>query len=277
MIILLKKDGENMIEHWEITGDTHGDFSRFKNYCLITKQDPHTAIIILGDVGLNFTLDEQDNAMKNKLTKTYAFRIYCVRGNHEARPSDISDMHLIWDEDVNGEVWIQDKWPNIRYFKDVGVYCIGGYITGVIGGAYSVDKWYRLYMGRTWFANEQLDENERALALSTFKNGKVDFMLTHTCPISWEPTDLFLNGIDQNRVDKTMELMLEEIKENLDFKVWLFGHYHRDRLERPRVEQFFKNTEDMYNIWHRWEVYFATGNLDWWFNKSPNFYMGVEK
>lgn len=266
-----------MIENWEITGDTHGAFSRFENYCAIIKRNPHSAIIILGDAGFNFSLDEQDNAMKDKLTQMYAFRIYCVRGNHEARPSDIPDMHLIWDEDVNGEVWVQDKWPNIRYFKDYCIYTIAGYTCGIIGGAYSVDKWYRLEMGRRWFANEQLTEQEQKEALTLFKNANLDFMFTHTCPISWEPTDLFLHGINQSKVDKTMELFLEQIKEEINFKVWCFGHYHCDRLERPGVEQFFKSTENIHDIWQRWETYFTTGNLDWWFNKSPNFYMGVEK
>lgn len=266
-----------MIQRVLLTGDTHGEFSRFKNYSEELQQGPYTAIIILGDAGLNWTLDENDTHVKNMLSKRYRFRIYCVRGNHEARPEDVPGMHLIYDDDVGGEVWIQDKWQNIRYFKDIGIYHINSWKIGVIGGAYSVDKWYRLNHRMRWFENEQLTNTEQTEALQLFKGEYVDFMLTHTCPISWEPTDLFLNGIDQSKVDKTMELFLEKIKNIVDFKVWCFGHYHQDRIERPRVEQFFKDTEYMYDIWCRWETYFATGNLDWWLNKSPNFYMGVEK
>lgn len=266
-----------MINRVLLTGDTHGDFTRFRNYDKEIQQDPNTAIIILGDAGLNWTLDENDNRLKNKLTHLYQFKIYCVRGNHEARPEDVPGMKLVYDADVDGEVLVQDKWPNICYFKDVGIYYINRYKIGVIGGAYSVDKWYRLDRGGIWYANEQLTEQERNSALTLFRNQTVDFMFTHTCPVSWEPTDLFLRGIDQSRVDKTMELFLEQIKEKIDFKIWCFGHYHQDRLERPRVEQYFRDTEDIKKIWHRWEEYFTTGNLDWWLTKSPNFYMGVIK
>lgn len=265
-----------MIERWMITGDTHGDFSRFKNYNEDVKKNPNVAVIILGDAGFNFFLDERDNHTKNAIAKKYAFRIYCVRGNHEARPQDIADMQIIYDEDVDGEVYIQEKWPNIRYFMDWGIYEINGYSVGVIGGAYSVDKWYRLDRGAPWFSNEQLTAEERATALDFFADRDVDFMLTHSCPISWEPTDLFLPMIDQSRVDKTTEKFLEEIKDEVNAYIWLFGHYHNDRLERPYIEQFFRDTEDMENIFDRWKKWEKTGELDWWLTKSPNFYMGVQ-
>ena len=71
-----------MINRWLITGDCHGDFSRFRNYSEEIQNDSNTAVIILGDAGLNFFLDERDAHIKNLLSKKYAFSIYCVRGNH---------------------------------------------------------------------------------------------------------------------------------------------------------------------------------------------------
>ena len=267
-----------MIENWLITGDTHGDFTRFRNYDPAVQNDPNTAVIILGDAGLNWTLGENDVHMKNYLSKRYAFRIYCVRGNHEARPSDVPEMHLMYDEDVQGEVWVQDRWPNIRYFKDVAIYFIKDWHVGVIGGAYSVDKFYRLSRGAIWYENEQLNEQEQIQAETLFHDIDIDFMLTHTCPISWEPTDLFLAAIPQESVDKTTEKFLEGIKEDLEwFGVWCFGHYHADRIERPYVEQFFRDTENMDDIWKRWAKWEMERELDWWLVKSPNFYMGVEE
>ena len=264
-----------MIEKVWITGDTHRDFTRFRNYSDEDKNNPNLAVIILGDAGINYTLDEQDSQIKNKLSKLYKFRIYCVRGNHEARPQNVENMTMMYDRDVNGEVYYEEKWPNIRYFRDFSIYYILNYKIGVIGGAYSVDKWYRLQRGATWFENEQLNDAERMVAGKYFQGEKVDFMLTHTSPISWEPTDLFLGGIDQSKVDKTMELFLQEIRENLDFNIWLFAHYHTDRIERPYVEQFFKDTENIDDIWYRWQRYEDNGELDWWLAKSPNFYQGT--
>ena len=37
----------------------------------------------------------------------------------------------------------------------------------------------------------------------------------------------------------------DEVKNNIGFKVWLFGHYHADRLERPGVEMFHLDTEEL--------------------------------
>ena len=261
-----------MINHYLITGDTHGNFTRFKNYDDITQEDSETAIIILGDAGLNFFLDEYDAQLKNFLSKRFKFRIYCVRGNHEARPQNIPGMKLIYDEDVCGEVYMQEKWPQIRYFKDFGIYRLGQHPVAVVGGAYSVDKYYRLERGTGWFSDEQLTDDEMLECTAELTNQKVDFVLTHTCPICWEPRDLFLGFIDQSQVDKSMELFLEELAKCFSWKIWLFGHFHSDRLERPRVEQFFNDTEDIETIWGRWQRYEETGELPWWLNKSPLFF-----
>lgn len=267
-----------MITRFLITGDCHGDFSRFRNYNKEIQKDEHTAVIILGDAALNWTLDSYDNQIKNSLSKRYKFRIYCVRGNHEARPQDVPGMKLVYDEDVGGEVYLQDKWPNIRYFKDWGLYLIDGLEVAVVGGAYSVDKWYRLDHGGIWFENEQLNDEEMLSCTAEFTGMEVDIVLTHTCPACWEPTDLFLHGIDQSKVDKSMELFLEELGKCLGWKVWCFGHYHADRLERPGVEQFFKDTEDLKTVWQRWQEYESTDgeSLDWWLTKSPMFYANDE-
>ena len=52
-----------------------------------------------------------------------------------------------------------------------------------------------------------------------------DLVLSHTCPYLYEPTDLFLAGLDQSTVDSTMERYLGEIEFNLDYKRWAFGSF----------------------------------------------------
>jgi 3-oxoacid CoA-transferase subunit A len=261
-----------MINRWLITGDCHRDFSRFKYYTDEIKNDPNTAVIILGDAGINWTLDKNDDELKTSLCKNYKFYIYCVRGNHEARPQDVPGMKLIYDENVKGEVYYQEEWSTIRYFKDWGLYLINNFEVAVIGGAYSVDKWYRLACGARWFENEQLDDEEMINCTAELINSEVDFVLTHTCPIPWMPVDLFLSGIDQSRVDKSMELFLEEIAQCIGWKIWLFGHYHADRIERPYVEQYSTDTDDLNTIWKRWQDFDKTKEIEWWLVKSPMFY-----
>ena len=252
---------------WVITGDTHGQFGRFKNL----EQDPNTAIIILGDVGLNYNLNENDYAAKKGLCKKYPFTFYCVRGNHEARPGEHLGMKIINDENVGGPVWIEEEFPRIRYFCEWGKYTIAGLRTLVIGGAYSVDKHYRLAMGWKWFENEQLKPHEKAACARSVQDGTFDLVLTHTCPLSLQPTDLFLRGLDQSTVDNSTEVWLEEIAHTFEWKIWLFGHYHADRIEWPHVEQFYTEMEELNDIVRRWKVYDETKELDWWLPLSPRF------
>lgn len=254
-----------MIQRWIITGDTHRKFSRFKHL----DKTPNTGIIILGDAGLNYTLDKNDYDTKRALCKQYPYDFYCVRGNHEARPGDVPNMELRYDEDVKGWVWIEEDFPRIKYFQDWGFYEINGLRTLVIGGAYSVDKYWRVSRGAKWFENEQLSQNERDECLRAVKGKQFDLVLCHTCPLSLQPTDLFLHGLDQSTVDNSMEVWLEELIDNINWKLLLFGHYHADRIEWPHVEQFYYEMELLTDILERWKKYDETGKLDWWLPLSP--------
>lgn len=262
------------VKKFFITGDTHGvNHPRVKT---LIHQHPEykpeeMALIILGDAGFNYYLDNRDTKNK-KMVNHLGVKVYCVRGNHEQRPEFIDGMKQIYDEEVQGFVCYESKYPNIRYFKDGRFYLINGYYTLVLGGAYSVDKEFRLSQGAQWFEQEQLSEVERQQIKTLVENEKVDLVFSHTCPISWEPTDLFLNCINQSKVDKTMELWLDEVKNVLDWSIWCFGHFHADRLERPGVEMFFHDIEDLDVIVERWQKFRKTQEVDWWLEKSPQFY-----
>lgn len=260
-----------MLKNWIITGDTHGAVSeRLENIIFEnTNSNPRdTAVIILGDVGFNYYSDKRDWGLKRRASE-YGFTLYCLRGNHEMRPSDVEGMKLVYDGDVKGEVYIEKEFPLIRYFVDGGEYEINGYKVLTIGGAYSVDKFYRLARGFHWFENEQLsDEEFEAIHKKVF--GKTyDLVFTHAAPSSYEPTDLFLYSIDQTKVDKSTPIWLEKIKNDITCGIWCFGHYHADRVELPYVEQFFTDTEDLNDLVGRWIAYNKTGRLDNWIPVSP--------
>lgn len=276
-----------MIKNWLVTGDTHGQvMTRLMSIGTTDYKPEETALIILGDAGINFYLNKTDMKNKEAIQQT-GFTIYCVRGNHEERPENLGYIENWYDDNVKGYVMYEPDYPNIKYFEDGNAYEICGKSVLVIGGAYSVDKWYRLnragvfdkkdpkYLNPRktgWFPDEQLLNWEMTMIEKEHFGKHYDVILTHTCPISWEPTDLFLPGLDQSSVDKTMELWLDEVKQNIDWNVWLFGHYHGDQLVRPGVEMYYKDIEGWETIMKRWE---DPENLDWWLVKSPNYYMGV--
>lgn len=270
-----------------ITGDTHGSFSRFYTLPEEIKEDPDVGIIILGDAGFNFFLNKTDEHKKQDIVNNYKFTIYCVRGNHEARPQSLPTMEEVWDSNVGGYVYAEPAFPNIKYFFDYGYYNLNGKRTLVLGGAYSVDKYWRLaragYKEDTndpkktgWWDDEQLTQEEMNLAQLVAEAHAWDLILSHTCPLSWEPTDLFLGAVDQSQVDNTMEQWMEDkIKNNpnVSYNLWLFGHFHEDRLIRPHVEMLYQDIEDLDDIFNRWVYWDEHHELEhWWYHKDPNFY-----
>ena len=250
-----------MIRNVLITGDTHGRVTQrilniARNYPDFVPEE--TAIIILGDAGINFYLNKSDKKNKYQINN-YGYKIYCVRGNHEERPQNIDTMDFVYDEEVGNWVYWEDEYPNIRYLADGGIYNFKGYRCLAIGGAYSVDKWWRLQQAAAqgssfsgWFKDEQLTPEEREVILQTMENEKVDFIFTHTCPSIYEPKDLFLDCVDQSTVDKSMEYWLNDVKNTVDWKIWCFGHFHADRVEYPCVEQFYYQYEEIDKIYNRW-------------------------
>ena len=107
----------------------------------------------------------------------------------------------------------------------------------VIGGAYSVDKFHRLAMGAHWFSDEQPSEEikNRVVAKLESVDWKVDAVLSHTCPYKYRPTETFLPFINQDTVDNSTELWLDEIEDKLQYSKWLCGHWHIDKkIDRMR-------------------------------------------
>lgn len=258
-----------MIIEWILTGDTHGDvLLRLKNIRKNINSSPNnTGVIILGDAGYNFWLDDRDKLHKRD---TLGYQVYCVRGNHEARPESLGYIKE-YDDEVKNDIYIDPINKNIHYFIDGLVYDLKGYKTLILGGAYSIDKFYRLERNAPWFENEQLSADERTEIFNRIKGKDFDIILSHTCPYDWSPFDLFLSFINQDAVDKSMEFWLDMVKDNVNWKYWFFGHYHADRLVRPGVVMFFtgyetlENTINIFNPDNEFELSLLS--------KDPNYFI----
>lgn len=218
-----------------ITGDTHREFSRLDEINA-SKDD---MLIILGDAGINYQLDFIDACIKEGLKK-YKIKFFLVRGNHEERPEKISTYKEKYM--FGGRVYVEDDYPHLIFAKDGEEYNIDGYNVLVIGGAYSVDKELRLLRGMRWFKDEQLSQDEMSVIKDKVKGKHYDFVLTHTCPYKYEPVDVFLPGIDQSKVDKSMEHFLDEIEDSIDYDKWYCGHYHIER-EVDKIEFMFQKVK----------------------------------
>lgn len=227
-----------------VTGDKHGFFGHVFEFLNKMNTNKNDVLIILGDAGINYYKNKSEFKKKLRLDKA-PITYMLVRGNHEERPSGDNFREMFICNDLFSGTFIVEKdLPSILYMIDGNIYSfkINGQEKNVlvIGGAYSVDKYYRLKMQSSgyseykWFPDEQLSTQEmHNIKMNLFDNEikHVDYVLTHTCPLSKEPHEMFMSGIDQLHVDKSMENYLEDINRMIDYDKWYCGHWHTDKTD----------------------------------------------
>lgn len=208
------------------TGDIHGSKFEVVRLCKrfnLTKED---TIVLLGDVGANYYGDSRDEELKEVFSRLKP-TIFCIHGNHEIRPSNIPSYKT--KEWNGGTVWYEEAYPNILFAKDGDVFEIERIKHLVIGGAYSVDKFYRITRGYGWWADEQPSKEIKEYVEQQIREKDFDIILSHTCPFKYEPREMFLTVIDQSTVDTSTERWLDTIEEMVDYKAWYCGHWHTNK------------------------------------------------
>lgn len=224
-----------------VTGDVHGYFGRIVRFCASTPGLTHNdVLVILGDVGANFWCDATDDRMRDVLGHL-PLTVLCVHGNHEARPTPALGYHtMAWR---GGEVFVDDRRPGLLFAKDGSVFDLEGARCLVAGGAYSVDKRFRLEDGRRWFADEQPGPEERAAVEAACERcgWEVDYVFSHTAPLSERPTEAFLASVRQSEVDTSTEEWLENLMGRLRYRRWLCGHFHINKRNERGVWVLFKD------------------------------------
>ena len=221
------KDFENIY----LTGDTHADFEDLILQSIRFDFTSRDLLIILGDVGINYFGDARDTSHKDLLARIPA-TILCIRGNHEMRPTDPAlkgtYRKILW---MGDEAFMEDAYPRFIMAADGARYHINDHKFLVIGGAYSVDKPWRLAYGYRWFPDEQLTAKEmKAIRNKIVAHGdREDIILAHTCPCDTRPVDCFIQEVDESLVDNTMERFLQEIVDQTEYNAFYCGNWHINR------------------------------------------------
>jgi len=211
------------------TGDIHGNASRILTFIKAMDVQETDAIVILGDAGINYFGNEYgDKVIKRKLSKGGP-TIFSIHGNHERRPESLP--YYTTTEWNGGKVYVEEEFPNLLFAADGELYDLDGKRTIVLGGAYSVDKYYRIAKGIGWFSDEQPSQAIKEYAEQQLDkmNWNVDVVLSHTCPAKYIPVEAFLPSIDQTTVDRSTEEWLDRIEDKLDYTYWLCGHWHIEK------------------------------------------------
>lgn len=245
-----------------VTGDCHGNFSRFtrkQREKLNIKPDDY--VIICGDVGLLWA-DDKEFQYNLKFFETVPFTILFVAGNHD-NYNMIEQYPLSnWNGGKVRQI-IQDK---VIYLERGQIYNIEGKTFFCLGGASSHDiedgiidrntdnfrgrlktlkrlkkKHYRI-LNESWWSQELPTEEELTSALEVLQNvcDKVDYIITHCCSSRIEE---LLGYKDHDRLTD----FFNYIDAFVEFKHWYFGHYHQDCMmsdeKHTVVYQKFRKVE----------------------------------
>lgn len=202
-----------------ITGDTHGDIDFHKlnteNFPIegLTRDD---YVIVCGDMGIVWG-SNSDRYMQ-KWWESKPWTTLFVDGNHE-------NFHKLYEYPV--EEWHGGKihriMPHVYHLMRGQIFDIDGHSFFAMGGAASHDKWAR-ELNVSWWEEELPSEQEMEEARRnlTTVDYKVDYIITHSLPSSRLPFVVW-NG-DQD----SATIFLEEVFNQVKYRHWYCGHYHKD-------------------------------------------------
>lgn len=229
-----------------VTGDTHADFRRFATSIFpeqkeMTKDD---YVIILGDFG--GVWDKEETAHEKywlDWLDNKPFTTLFIDGNHE----NFDRLYSYPTKEFNGGK-VHEIRSSVLHLQRGEIFTLQNHTFFAFGGASSHDisdgildpikdkdkikKWNKdmTKMFRvnkvSWWEQELPTQEEKDNGLTNLKkhNNKVDFILTHCAPAS--TTALLGQGLFKQ---DQLTYYLEEIRSQVDYGHWLFGHHHDNR------------------------------------------------
>lgn len=212
-----------------VTGDLHIpiDVSKlntkhFPEQKELTKED---FVVITGDFGGIWDLRPSDaeKYWLNWLDKKN-FTTLFVDGNHEnferLNQFPVEDFHGGKAQKISDSVWHLMR-GEVYQLEEMSVFALGG--------ASSHDKAYRKE-GISWWAEElpSVEELEYATQNLEKHGNKVDLIITHCAPTHMQNLLIQNRSGDYQPKGDRLTQYFEWVYENIQYKKWLFGHYHQD-------------------------------------------------
>ena len=225
-----------------VTGDTHGDWKTRLNKCSFPEQEEMVKddyVIVLGDFGI---WDDSDLERRNlDWLNNRKFTTLFISGNH----SNYDILNRFPVEKWNGGN-VNFIRSNVIHLRRGQVFDIDGTTFFTFGGAASHDisdgileigdlkikewsrnpnKMFRINH-KSWWKEEMPSEEEIQEGICSLNDvgNKVDFILTHCAASS--TAALLSHGLYK---PDSLTDYFEEIKNKVEFKKWLFGHYHDNK------------------------------------------------
>ena len=213
-----------------ITGDMHGDLSRFKNP-IFKKLKAGDVLIVCGDFGFIWDGSRQEKQNLKKL-REMPFTIAFVDGCHEN--FDILEQSFRTVRWRGGRAHLIA--PNIFHMMRGEIFTIDDRTFFAFGGGHSQDFEFR--QGRNWWQREQPTHAEirRAIHNLNEHNAQVDYIITHEPPASLKDC----LGVDvQQRLE--IHTFFEDIIKQCQYRKWFFGKCHMDRFIPMKFYAMFED------------------------------------
>jgi len=210
-----------------LLADIHGhlrlDFAREKLNKL--KLQAEDVVVILGDAGIVW-----QEPMRTDIKEFYLSLpcdVLFLDGNHENFDL-LNEMKTV----TRYGCLTHEVLPNVFHLLRGQAYLINGKKCFVFGGAYSIKRENNSSSVHTW-KSELPNADEYHLGLKTVSENEncFDFILTHQAPRS------LLDAIDYVYASAETKFLdyLEELKKEVIFDKWYFGHIHKDFQEEKFI------------------------------------------
>lgn len=212
-----------------ITGDIHGDFTRFKDKRLrkLRKSD---ALIICGDFGFIWDGSRKEKRILKRLGRR-RYNILFVEGSHE----NFEELEKYETEEWCGGMTRKIS-GNLRQLIRGNVFEIAGKTVFAFGGGKSDDTNDELKMKYEVPAENELTQADKHLSEH---GNQVDYVVSYEPPVT---VGEFLTG-SEAQADK-IGAYLEEKKNTLGFTHWFFGKFHVTKRIPTRFTAVFDTVID---------------------------------
>ncbi len=218
-----------------VTGDIHGDFSRFSDKKL-RKLKKGDSLIICGDFGLIWDGSKAERKLLKKLGKRKYNILFC-EGAHE----NFDELEKYGTEEWNGGITRKIS-GNLRQLTRGQIFNVSGKKIFVFGGGRGEENGGKAPCDedtRLRYEVPSLNELEAADELLKNNNNEVDYIISYNPP---ESISEFM-GKTSGEAD-TISVYLEAKKSEVKFSRWFFGKHHTDKLIPTRFMACFNSLID---------------------------------
>ena len=213
-----------------VTGDIHGDLSRFKDK-RVKKLKKGDSLIVCGDFGFIWSGNKKEKKVLKKLGKK-KYNILFVEGCHE-------NYELLYEypqEEWNGGT-VRTISGNLRQLVRGNIFDIDSKKIFAFGGGQGIDHDIRKE-SRTFWTQELPSDEELIEGIKNLKNAdnKVDYIITHEPPsILKDYLDVSSDIMQTNQLNATFS----NISDSCQFKMWFFGKCHKNKIVSKHYHALF--------------------------------------